>query len=262
MRMNFSRRGLILGSIAAAFVDKVFAVPPGIGERPVMPMPPGVRLPRLDQIVVEKGALPAWQSEIATAERVLAKAPKTVNPFKVAQYFERVGMGHENPSHEDWSQYTQEWPERYNPVIRRFFDAVTDATPEGDCTAWCAAFVNWCIKRGREERPDGSTLLEITHSAASRKFRTWGTETANPKPGDIAVFINPNHTERGHVGFLSHFMNGKVWVLGGNQIDINFPEITTCSDPNDAGGKVTTAEIGSSLVFHSFRTDPSLHDLA
>ncbi len=269
MHLPLSRRALGC-AIATIVIDHVFAVPAGVGELPAKPMLPGQALPQpwgSPEDALSSGVDSASGKELAIAKRVLEKAPSTINPYQVAQYFDRVGRGLENPLGEDWKTYVREWPERYNPVILHFFDATTLRRPEGDCTAWCSAFVNWCIERGRVGRPDPANLAPTTRSAASQSFRDWGRQTWDPKPGDVVVFRNVNSPSRGHVGFFSAQTEDFVMVLGGNQGGFGGldPNESTCSDPRSVGGRVMEQKIskrGSLLVLHSFRTDPSLHDMS
>jgi uncharacterized protein (TIGR02594 family) len=267
MNLLLSRRALGC-AIATIFVERVFAVPAGVGELPAKPMLPGQPLPPSwgSASVLSEGVGNPLEKDFAIANRVLEKAPRAANPYEVAQYFDRVGRGLENPPHEDWKLYVREWPERYNPVILHFFDATALRKPEGDCTAWCSAFVNWCIQRGRTGRDDAANLTPTKRSAASMSFRDWGRQTREPKPGDIAVFQSRNSPSHGHVGFFSSQTDDYVTVLGGNQgglggLDSNE---STCSDPRSVGGRVMEQKLrkkGGSLVLHSFRTDPSLHDI-
>src|SRR5437763_10958974 len=75
-----------------------------------------------------------------------------------------------NPSsgkyQEAWPQPDPSHPTYANPVIVAFFLA-TNLKPAGDTTAWCAAFVNWCLQRAG---------LPTTKSASSQSFvnQDWG----------------------------------------------------------------------------------------
>jgi uncharacterized protein (TIGR02594 family) len=81
--------------------------------------------------------------------------------------------------------------------------ATTDEVP------WCASFVNWCLKK--------ADYLG-TQSAAAASFRTWGV-ACELQPGAVVVFgkSDPDAVGTGHVGFVDHFDEDWVWVLGGNQ---------------------------------------------
>jgi uncharacterized protein (TIGR02594 family) len=155
---------------------------------------------------------------------LLAKAPKPtasspVTPFDVAFYLATTTP----------AKFRMAWPEPdfahptyANPLIVRLFLS-TKTRPQGDETAWCAAFVNWCLNRAG---------LKGTASASSQSFvkESWGNvvwrhDSRSPplmaQRGDIAVFrlrYDPGH---GHVGFfngISHSQPNSIEVLGGNQL--------------------------------------------
>src|SRR6202022_1898557 len=131
------------------------------------------------------------------------QSPYGVGPIDVAQYFLAVGAGAYGQS---YRSFIREWPIRANPLIFHFFSS-TLTKPEGDTTAWCAAFVNWCLLRARatasEEigkspgffsvsgKPfsDENIQNHSTNSASSGSFRCWD-EVSPPKRGDIVVFKN------------------------------------------------------------------------
>jgi|SRR5579859_6635327 len=159
---------------------------------------------------------PSWRE----AHAVLSSAPSKGTPFGVARYF--VGSVP--------LKYQQAWPEpdpRHptlaNPVIVLFFLA-TNTNPSGDTTAWCSAFVNWCVER---------VGLKGTKSASSQSFAdlNWGKEVwkrggseelpVNAKTGDIAIFQRLSDPRLGHVCFFSKLSDTQpksIEVLGGNQI--------------------------------------------
>ena len=144
--------------------------------------------------------------ELQTASSILAEAPTTA-PLEIAQYFERLQV-----TNSDGEKYNAEWRDRSNPVIVSFFAATNYSLPITDRTKWCAAFVNWCLRRAK--RP-------ITNSASSGSFRCFGSATISPAPGDIAVFKNRGQDEpcsgSGHVAFWISQVGDSVEVLGGNQ---------------------------------------------
>src|SRR5260221_13056329 len=85
-----SRRALGC-SIATIVIDRVFAVPTGVGEMPAMRMLPGQDLPppegRLEN-ALSSGIDSASAKELATAKLVLKKAPNAINPYQRAQNFD------------------------------------------------------------------------------------------------------------------------------------------------------------------------------
>lgn len=144
--------------------------------------------------------------ELKLSEQILGDAPKDVDPLVVAQYFESVSA-----VNEDGEFFNAEWSDRANPVIVAFF-VETKTVPDGDETAWCAAFMNWCLARAN---------FRGTDSALSGTFRCYSRERKTPLPGDIAVFGKTYYPKRGkgfgHVAFFVEFEDNGVQVLGGNQ---------------------------------------------
>ncbi len=183
-----------------------------------------------------------YESEIKDATKILFASPHgpNVRPYDVAKYFLGLAQGDLG---RDVMKYAREWPVRANPVIHHFFTA-TQTFPRGDTTAWCAAFVNWCIARsgssdsrtiGRSPRyfleqgnPFSTELLEArtTLSAASGSFRC-KDKLDKANEGDIVVFKKPGTDSetkycrgQGHVAFLrtsASIEQSKIKVLGGNQ---------------------------------------------
>ena len=201
--------------------------------------------------VVAVGTAPPLDAEKLTAHQLLLDSPYQCRPLDVAQYFLALAQGEHGA---EVRQYAREWPVRANPVIFHFF-AATQTRPDGGETAWCAAFINWCILRSmaseKEEIGKSKGTFSVsgkafnvnnmkhhsTNDAASGSFRCW-QETSNPKPGEIVVFKNPGTDDltkackgQGHVAFfLSTPGASSVKVLGGNQ-----------TSPG-SGGAVTLAE--------------------
>jgi len=236
-----------LGSMGIALTGGTAAVgqqhkraarlPQGIGVEPDFAGP----LPTPENILGRERAL---DSEVLTANALLAGTPVGPTPIDVARYFLQVGNG---TFGEAWRPYIKGWPVRWNPVIVAFFQS-TKTKPEGDITAWCAAFVNWCFQKS------GKGIA--TQSASSGSFRTFGNQTTSPRPGDLVVFERTDPTERaaghGHVGFFVATKGDLIEVLGGNQIE-----------GHERSHMISSKKLsknGSILKLHSYRTDISLHD--
>lgn len=192
--------------------------------------------------------------EVDTAYGILLKSPFGVPPIEVARYFLAIGEGEYGAK---LRPFAREWPVRANPVIFHFFSA-TQTSPEGDTTAWCAAFLNWCLLRARATKAEqigkspgsfsrGGELFDIdslrhhsTNSASSGSFRCWDS-TSQPVHGDIVVFADKGTHSfssscrgTGHVAFFLDIPSaGKVRVLGGNQAF------------SGSGGAVTVADQGT-----------------
>ncbi len=267
-RRQFLRASSAFIAVSALQSGAAKAAPESLGiEKPVA-FEPGRRVPRLEELLEgemsARGISSPYAAEVKKAKTILAKCPVRRNPMQIAQFFEDLRHGDLNADlGSDAYLYAEEWPVRANPVIVSFFDATTLRTPNGDQTAWCAAFVNWCIVRGRQDRTGAQKLLAPTASAASETFRTWGKKTEKPQPGDIVVFEHKRESWRGHVGFFVSQVGDSIYVLGGNQMP------ATAKLPDGTYEKRNTGEVnvsrlrlsGADLKLHSFRTDPSLHDL-
>ncbi|MBY5554149.1 CHAP domain-containing protein [Rhizobium leguminosarum] len=192
--------------------------------------------------------------EIEAAYYVLTESPFDCAPVEVAEYVLAVGSGAYGPN---LRKFAREWPERANPLIFHFFSA-TQTKPEGDVTAWCAAFLNWCILRAHAKKQEqigkspgffstsglpfsvDDMKAHSTNSASSGSFRCW-QETKNPKRGDLVVFKNKGTDQatkyclgQGHVAFYLRTPGANlVQVLGGNQISAG------------SGGAVTVANMST-----------------
>lgn len=97
----------------------------------------------------------------------------------------------------------------HNPEVMKYFKETGHSWVKDDETAWCAAFMNWClVKAGYPQ----------TGSLAARSFMQYGEPTAKPLLGDIVVLwrISPN-SPYGHVGFYVTENKDYIFILGGNQ---------------------------------------------
>ncbi|EJC74374.1 hypothetical protein Rleg10DRAFT_2856 [Rhizobium leguminosarum bv. trifolii WSM2012] len=195
--------------------------------------------------------------EIETSYQLLIQSPYSCSPIEVAEYLLAVGSGAYG---QGLRQYAREWPERANPVIFHFFSA-TQTKPEGDATAWCAAFVNWCILRShatdKEEigkspgffsqsgTPFATDNLRrhSTNNASSGSFRCW-QETSTPQRGELVVFKNRGTDDatrhclgQGHVAFYLRVPGTNlVQVLGGNQTSPGSGGAVTIANMSTAPG--------------------------
>lgn len=112
-----------------------------------------------------------------------------------------------------------EFPHGSNPRIVEYLATCNDLSARkkaDDSTAWCSAFVNWCV---------GLAGMSGTNSAAARSWAKWGVEDPAPTEGTIVVwkrFKGPDgHLKLvgGHVAFLLADEGERLYVLGGNQGD-------------------------------------------
>lgn len=102
--------------------------------------------------------------------------------------------------------------ERHDDAIISYLASTT--LPEEhhkDETAWCSAFVNWCIEQAG---------LKGTRSASARSWLEFGEEVDLPQLGEIVVFWRREREGRfGHVGFFIDEDDDNIILLGGNQTD-------------------------------------------
>lgn len=97
----------------------------------------------------------------------------------------------------------------HNKKILKYFADIGHSWVQDDETAWCAAFVNWCLlKAGKPQ----------TGKLNARSFLQYGEPTTKPRIGDIVVLwrIKPS-SPYGHVGFYFTEDKNHVYILGGNQ---------------------------------------------
>lgn len=100
-------------------------------------------------------------------------------------------------------------PAQRDTLTDFFKQAKGGASVDPKITAWCAAFVNAVL---------ATNGMPGTGALNARSFLNYGSETSDPKPGDVVVLKRGKDDKQGHVGFFMGFTgNGGVNVLGGNQ---------------------------------------------
>ena len=148
---------------------------------------------------VQEGALQQSSGRVADLrnEPPPSPAPEARSPYQLATMF--TGMDEKRDA----------------AVLSGFIRSMTGKNLDPAKTAWCAAFVNSVLAASGSE---GTGRLN------ARSFLDFGTETQNPKRGDVAVFWRESPDSwKGHVGFYAGEVtkNGQKYirVLGGNQDD-------------------------------------------
>ncbi|MGF7161301.1 uncharacterized protein (TIGR02594 family) [Rhodoligotrophos appendicifer] len=96
---------------------------------------------------------------------------------------------------------------KHNPKIVEFFRRVTGQA-QTDETAWCAAFVGYCLAEAG---------LPNTGKLTARSYLQYGEPLEEPKLGAITVFKRGSSSWQGHVAFFLRDLGSKVEVFGGNQ---------------------------------------------
>jgi uncharacterized protein (TIGR02594 family) len=135
-----------------------------------------------------------------------------------------------NPAHAVLGRMEAAKLKEQNPEINKYFQGVKsdpvynkkgrsydiDPTHEsggyGRITAWCAAFVNWCLSQA------GVPHLGY---ATAKSWLEFGTPVAYPVFGCLTI-IKPSSSTgstTGHVAFFVESRGNKVVLLGGNQGD-------------------------------------------
>ena len=111
-----------------------------------------------------------------------------------------------------FSQYwvkEESGPEDNSPQILGYFDLIGHSWAKTDETAWCAAFVNWCLKKNFYE---DSGLL------TARSLLDTGRRVLQPRLGDLVVLWRINKDGPwGHVGFWLSNTPETILIWGGNQ---------------------------------------------
>ncbi len=98
---------------------------------------------------------------------------------------------------------------RTTPNIARYLASV-GLSGYGDETAWCSAFVNWCMEQAG---------IQGTRRANARSWLNWGGLCLGvPVYGAITIFWRERRTSwKGHVGFYMGRNGNRIELLGGNQ---------------------------------------------
>jgi uncharacterized protein (TIGR02594 family) len=99
--------------------------------------------------------------------------------------------------------------EKDNPRILEYFKHTTIGPKVHDETAWCSAFVNFCVD---------TAGFDPTRLANARSWQRWGSGLIIPRVGAITVFNRPEAgPAAGHVAFFISQTPQMITVLGGNQ---------------------------------------------
>lgn len=97
----------------------------------------------------------------------------------------------------------------HNPRILQYFSEIGHNWVKDDETAWCAAFINWCLFKAG---------MPHTGRLDARSFLGYGEETEKPVLGDLAIFWRIREKSVwGHVGFYISESPSYVYILSGNQ---------------------------------------------
>lgn len=97
----------------------------------------------------------------------------------------------------------------HNAEVVKYFKEIGQGWVKDDETAWCAAFLNWCLKKS------GRVFLNTLNA---RSFLNYASSTTQPKLGDIVILWRyAKVSPYGHVGFYISETKNDIFILGGNQ---------------------------------------------
>jgi uncharacterized protein (TIGR02594 family) len=82
----------------------------------------------------------------------------------------------------------------------------------GDETAWCAAFISWCLEQSGAKNPRFAMAKNYLLYANAVK-------PEDAQFGDILVFRRGKNSNHAHVCFLVMDLGNEYEVLGGNQLN-------------------------------------------
>lgn len=98
-----------------------------------------------------------------------------------------------------------------NPDVVKYLksiDTLSVSAQRNDETAWCSAFVNWCM-----EKAD----IKGTEKANARSWLQWGHKLDTPKIGCVVILWRGSPAGwQGHVGFFVKETPSNIYLLGGN----------------------------------------------
>lgn len=121
-------------------------------------------------------------------------------PFRWFNYYETPWMAYALP---EQGQKAIDG-KSHNPRVVEYHSTTTYRATR-DETAWCSAFVNWCLTKAG---------IQGTNNAGAESWLSWGKETY-PRVGAITVVQRMN--DRYHVAFYQGKCPGGIWIFGGNQ---------------------------------------------
>lgn len=121
-----------------------------------------------------------------------------------------------------------------SPRVKEYFAAV-EMTPEQitEDTAWCCAFVQWCVEQACKQQGRDNPLLKTAYCP---KLYEWADQqkfiSTTPKPGDIFLRIDPEYSSyeaAGHTGLVRSTSENSFSSIEGNTCDGTTSWDTICS---------------------------------
>lgn len=102
-----------------------------------------------------------------------------------------------------------------NPQISNYLETVGFPPGRPDETAWCAAFVCWCLENCGDATAKATAKKHKSSFAA--EWMKLPKVLLEPEIGAIGITKPYSTDTTGHVGFVKGVQNGKVLLLAGNQ---------------------------------------------
>ncbi|NEK15027.1 TIGR02594 family protein [Rhizobium leguminosarum] len=108
-----------------------------------------------------------------------------------------------------------------NPRISQFLESVGFPPGRSDDTAWCAAFVSWCLKNCGDGTA-AAAAKSVKNSSYAKSWLDLPMQLPEPRIGAIAVKKSHSRDVTGHAGFVAAINNdGSIVLLAGNQGGLN-----------------------------------------
>lgn len=98
---------------------------------------------------------------------------------------------------------------KHNPEVLKYFREIGHDWVKDDETAWCSAFVNWCLKKANKP---------ISGKLNARSWLDIGEKVKVPQVGDLVILWRDDPASwKGHVGIFCREQGHYIYILGGNQ---------------------------------------------
>lgn len=99
--------------------------------------------------------------------------------------------------------------EKDNPEVVKYFTETGYKFIDEDETPWCAAFLNWVLRKCNIKTPN---------KLNARSFLDVGREVTSPVLGDIVILWRiAKDGPYGHCGLFINRIGNIIYILGGNQ---------------------------------------------
>lgn len=159
----------------------------------------------------------------------------------------------------DQGKWSRTWKEtgQSNPNIMRLFRDLGHTWPQNDSVPWCAAFVNFVLKRTGYNFTNDLGAISFTNPTKWKA--TAVADISSAAPGDICVWeFKPGSN---HVNFVYSNNGGKLTFCGGNQTGAdpanNNPKASRVTRNYPGGWTVSQQRPGVSQIIKVIRPSQS-----